>query len=131
MRGVRLVKNGVQVYEEEHCMPLLSVSSLSKEVSDDDVSEDEAEQFDAKAHLRHLVETFNLFKQNVYQWVLCSIADNCAVNKRLAKLLHVPHVGCMSHKLNSEVKEMVKIDKSLSKTIDSINETMSNCRRRL
>eukprot|EP00171_Calliarthron_tuberculosum_P003774 IDg3774t1 len=131
MRKVPIVRNGVECDVEELCLVLISVSPLSKEVVDGNVSEDEAERFDADAHLRHLKEIFAFYDQDVYNWVLCSIADNAPVNKRLASLLGVPHVGCMSHKLNLEVKKMVKNDKDLATTVESIHETMSNCRRRL
>lgn len=81
-------------------------------------SKDEAESLDAESHLRHLELTFELYEENVYDWVLCSIADNALVNKRLARLLDVLHVGCMYHKLNSEAKQMIADDNSLERTID-------------
>eukprot|EP00171_Calliarthron_tuberculosum_P023569 IDg23569t1 len=131
MREVTILRNGSCGTEEELCMPLLSVSPLPAEEADDRTTQEEAESFDAEAHHRHLEEIFKYFDQDVSKWVLCSIADNCSVNKRLARLLRVPHVGCMSHKLNSEVKEMVRVDKSLERTVTSVHETMSNCKRRL
>eukprot|EP00171_Calliarthron_tuberculosum_P002931 IDg2931t1 len=131
MRRVQVVRDGSLITVDEHCMPLLGVSPLAKKESTEDSSVGEAESFDADTHIRYLDEIFKFYSQDVYKWTTCSIADNCAVNKRLAFLLNVPHVGCMSHKLNSEVKEMVQRDASLARTIDSIHETMTNCKRRL
>lgn len=58
-------------------------------------------------------------------------ADNVNVNKKIARLLNIPHVGYLSHKLNLEVNSMVTADPVLTETIASIHETMSNCRRKL
>eukprot|EP00171_Calliarthron_tuberculosum_P005080 IDg5080t1 len=131
VRHVPVVRNGNETYVKELCLPLLTVSPLPKAASEEGTSDDEAESFDAEAHVRHLITTFKYFKLDVYKWVLCSIADNCPVNKVLARKLGVPHVGCMSHKLNLEVKHMIAVDNSLQRTIDSILTTMTNCKRRL
>lgn len=56
-------------------------------------SRHEAETFDGNAHLHQLKETFETYDQDLYQWVIGSIADNCSMNKRLARLLDVSHVG--------------------------------------
>lgn len=118
VHNVKLMKDFVEVEAGEHCMPLLAVIPFSKEVTEYDLSADESERFDAKAHLNHLVQTLNLFKQYLYQWFLCFISEKFSVDNCLTELLHVPHVGCMSQKLNSEVREMVKVDNFLSNTID-------------
>eukprot|EP00171_Calliarthron_tuberculosum_P003890 IDg3890t1 len=128
MRRVEVTRSGAVCNIEELCMPLLGVSPLAK---NECASDDEAESFDAETHVQHLVETFKFFDQDLSKWVLCSIADNCSVNKRIARILNVPHVGCMSHKLSSEVNAMVRADASLENTIKSVQETMTTCKRRL
>lgn len=62
---------------------------------------------------------------------LCTIGDNRVFNKRISRLLNVPHIGCMSHKLNLKVKAMVKRGNVLKSTIDSIHQTISDCKRHL
>lgn len=112
-------------------MPLLILSPLPSEGVDEDEMHDEAESLGAEAHSLHLEETFKFYKQDVSKWALCSIADSCSVNKLLVKLLRVPHVGCKHQKLSSEVKDMVRFDKSLERTVFSVHDTVSNCKRRL
>ena len=131
MRKIKVVRNGESTEVEELCLPLLSVSPMAKVQQDGTLNAEEAETFDAEIHLRHLEETFKYYEQDVRRWAVCSIADNCPVNKRIASLLNIPHVGCMSHKVNSEVKFMVKMDKTLENIIDSVHATMLNCKRRL
>ncbi len=65
------------------------------------------------------------------QWVICSIADNFAANKSIARLLEVPNVIYLSYKLNSEVQYMISSQIDLNIVIESIYVAMSNCRRRL
>ncbi|KAG2771448.1 hypothetical protein PC129_g10056 [Phytophthora cactorum] len=36
------------------------------------------------------------------------VGDNCSVNKRLAGLLHIPLVGCASHRLNLAMEELLE-----------------------
>eukprot|EP00171_Calliarthron_tuberculosum_P012024 IDg12024t1 len=94
-------------------------------------SMNEATEFDTATHINHLDEVFGFFKQDVREWTVCSIADNCAVNKCIARGLRVPHVGCISHKLNLDVNSMVKDMHDLANTIDKVHETMMNCKRRM
>lgn len=93
IRSVLVMKNGVHCLIDELTMPLLTVSPLRKAVCDSNESDDEVERFDAKTHASRLEDVFEFYVCNVYEWVLCSIADNCNVSKKLAKLLNVPHVG--------------------------------------
>eukprot|EP00171_Calliarthron_tuberculosum_P008450 IDg8450t1 len=51
------------------------------------------------------------------------IADNCSVNKLVADLLEVPHIGCASHKLHLEVRRMIERDRTLEQAIDSIHDS--------
>eukprot|EP00171_Calliarthron_tuberculosum_P022214 IDg22214t1 len=83
MRDVPVLRNGISQIEQELCLPLLSVSPLPCSESDENTSKEEAESFNAESHLRHLQLAFEYFEQDVHKWVLCSISDNCAVNKRL------------------------------------------------
>jgi len=131
MKEVRVVRNGFMVTEEEICTPLISVSPISKASDLEDEENYEATEFDAVTHVRQLEDIFHIYGINFHEWMLCFIADNAPVNKRIAKLIEVPHVGCLSHKLNLEVNLMVENDKSLSNSISSIATTMKNCKTRI
>lgn len=133
MHKIQVVRNGVIEVKEEWVMPLISVSPLAKNSESDCESDNDAEatSFDAETHVRQLEDVFEFYNTNVYDWVLCSIADNCQVNKVIARKLSVPHVGCMSHRLNSEMQLMISSHGVLNRTVDSIHQTMANCRRRL
>ena len=108
--------------DEENEMP------LQPGIIEDDA---EAVKFDAETHIQQIEEVFNIFNTELREWLICSIADNCRVNKKIARLLGVPHVGSLSHKLNLELKAMVNSDRILSTTIDSIHSTMLNCKQKL
>lgn len=133
MKKVAVLQDGEEHFKEELTMPLISLSPMSKvEMADDCEQENtEATRFDAETHVHQLEDIFRFYNCDVHDWTLCTIGDNCAVNKRISRLLQVPHVGCMSHKLNLEVKAMVKRHHLLRSTIDSVQQTMSDCKRRL
>lgn len=97
--------------------------------ADDSRADDEATDFDADTHFQHLEEIFGYFNQDVHDWAVCSIADKCAMNKRMARQLRVAHVSCMSNKQNLEVKNMVLDMPELDDTIPTVQETMLNCKR--
>ncbi len=73
----------------------------------------EAVSFDAKAHATHVQEIFDLFGIDFKKWTLAQIADHCNLNKKIANLLGIPHVGCVSRRLNKEFERMIAKDISL------------------
>lgn len=106
MRKVTLKRDGVEHELEEFAMPLLSVGILPKlwdigeekdDTPDPSILEEgeEAVRFNAEAHIQQLEEVFNPFHVHLREWCLCSIADNAGVNKKIARLLQVPHVDCL------------------------------------
>ena len=88
----------------------------------------EAVSFDAKAHATHVQEIFDSFGIDFKQWTLAQIADHCNLNKKIANLLGIPHVGCVSRRLNKEFERMIAKDISLRECIASIGNTMNDCR---
>jgi len=58
-------------------------------------------------------------------------ADKCNVNKSVAGLPGLPHVGCKNHLLNLDVNQMVKSTQELNRTLTSVHETMTQCKKRL
>lgn len=131
MRNVAVHKNGVMHTEKELACPLLAASPMANpsETGDDNCDvEDETTSFSARVHIRFFEDVFHLFGVNVHEWVLCQLADNCSVNKRIADLLEIPHVGCNNHKLNLEVRRMIDANSRIQGTIESIHKTMKSCK---
>lgn len=64
-------------------------------------------------------------------WTVCEITDNCAVNHRISDILTIPLVNCTSHLLNLQVEAMVQSDSELKDCVESVHDTMSDCRSRL
>ncbi|EGZ06337.1 hypothetical protein PHYSODRAFT_410894, partial [Phytophthora sojae] len=57
----------------------------------------------AEMHLAALSTILQEFGKSINQACFL-ISDNCAVNKRLARIMGVPLVGCASHRLNMAVR---------------------------
>lgn len=71
------------------------------------------------------------YRTNLSEWLICQIADNTNTNLKIARLLGVPHIGCMSHKLNLEVNRMISSDQILSSILSSIHNTMVDCKSKI
>lgn len=103
-----MFRDGKQYYEEQCVIPLLTASPMSHVRDIDEGGEDkEATWFDAETQIRHLEDLLHFYGCSFHEWFLCSICDNCNLNKSIARLLDVSHIGCLSHKLNLEVNAMV------------------------
>lgn len=61
----------------------------------------------------------------MHNWDIFQLADNCAVNKRIAYVIEMPYVGCNNHKLNLEVGRIISADTQMQTTIDVIHYIMS------
>jgi len=110
--------------------PLPHVSVHEEECSGED--EDEAVEFTAEAHVQFFKDTFSFYAiENIYSWLVASIADNAKVNLKVARLLKVAHIGCKSHLLNLDVEAWVDSDVSLSSTLDSVHSTMKAAKAKL
>eukprot|EP00644_Phytophthora_capsici_P018605 jgi/Phyca11/128089/e_gw1.73.133.1 len=59
-------------------------------------------QHNAEAHRDAMVLILHVFGKTIDQ-VAFLVSDNCSLNKRLARLLDAPLVGCASHRLNLAV----------------------------
>ncbi|GMF47584.1 unnamed protein product [Phytophthora fragariaefolia] len=85
----------------------------------------------AEAHRDAFVLILAVFGKSQYQ-ILFLVSDNCPLNKKLARLLNVPLMGCASHRLNlavSIVTEPMEDDTSyfeLLEFIDRDDETLFN-----
>lgn len=84
----------------------------------------EATSFDAVTHISYFREKFSFYSLYFDCWDVNLIANNTAMNLRIARLAGKPHVDCCSHKLNLEVEIMTYQYGDLFETIESIQETM-------
>ena len=96
-----------------------------------EVFDETALNFNAETHAEHIRNIFRYYNLDVEEWAVCQTADNCSVNLKVADLLGIPHVACKNHLLNLEVNEMVKQNRDLEITLNSIHETMSSCKKKL
>ncbi len=95
--------------------PLLSMSLLALmcDCENDCACAAETTTWDAETHAHQIREVFDLFSIDTSTWITCLIADNTSANRSLARILGIPHLGCMSHKLNLDVERMITLDLSL------------------
>jgi hypothetical protein len=113
------------------CSPMQNSDSDDDSDDDDDIDEslhDYATNFTAETHIKYFEDMFLYYGCNLRDWAICQIADNCSVNKKIAVDLGIPHVGCKNHLLNLEVKRMTKNTDDLKETIESVHNTMLQCK---
>ncbi|KAG3013494.1 hypothetical protein PC121_g9457 [Phytophthora cactorum] len=90
--------------------PLLSMAPVMDEPGD---------HLTAEGHLME-IERFLPFFGKTIQGVKFLVGDNCAVNKRLAKLMKVPLVGCASHRLNLAVRDFLRPHESALEEVQQL-----------
>lgn len=78
----------------------------------------------AEAHRDAFVLVLTVFGKSVDQ-VIYLVSDNCPLNKKLARLLDIPLVGCPSHRLNLAVSI---ITEPLEDTLGNIQKLMVRLR---
>ena len=113
--------------------PLLSMSPMmGVEDGEDDPqhpTSDEAVKFTAETHAEQIKDIFlNIFETDLSEWAISQGADNAPVNTKTAKLLGLPHTGCVNHKLNLHVELMVNNHQDLKETLETVNRTMKACK---
>ncbi|KAG2796314.1 hypothetical protein PC112_g22265 [Phytophthora cactorum] len=65
------------------------------------------DRLNAECHMSALASFLSFFGKDLSN-VMFLVGDNCAVNKRLARLMGVPLVGCASHRLNLVVRHFLE-----------------------
>ncbi|KAG3093117.1 hypothetical protein PC121_g3350 [Phytophthora cactorum] len=93
--------------------PLLSMAPVMDEPGD---------HLTAEGHPM-AIERFQPFFGKTIQGVKFLVGDNCAVNKRLAKLMKIPLVGCASHRLNLAVRDFLRPHESALKEVQQAAHT--------
>ena len=134
MKKIRVFRNNEESFVESLAIPLLSASPIGKYVEEYDTESLPSKgttEFNSTAHVRQLESVFNCFHLNVYEWAVCQIADNCSTNRRVAELMKLPHVGCLSHELHLDINGIVTKDKRLETVIESIHRTMKSSKTSL
>lgn len=91
----------------------------------------EATRFDTATYPEHIRSVFDILKIPLSSWTVCYISDSCSVNKRIAEVLNVIHIGCTSNFLNLEVELMAEKDTELKSCITSDRNTTTDCRYKL
>ena len=128
IRKIKGMKDGVPITTEKSEIKLLSVAPMMDVMNNDAKDEDERKiacEFNAELYTEHFVKIFTEFyKLDVRKWAKACIADNCATNLKIARLLGLPHVPCGNHLLNLDIREWVKNDAVLNNTVKKIARTM-------
>ena len=110
--------------EEQNC-------KIEEERNDNNDIDDEAVSFNAATHLEFMRDNLSFFKCDFDEWIICLISHNCSTNRKIAKDCGKPLVGCLNHKLNLQVNQMIRNMPELKKQIDSVHNTMAAARNGL
>ncbi len=115
--------------------PLLSVSPMAKlckcDQTDSCSCSSETTKFDSGTLTNHIRSLFEFLDIDISNWAVFQTAYNCNVNKAVTRNQKIPHIGCVSHKVNLEVELMIRMDTELKSCIESVYETMIDCRTKL
>jgi hypothetical protein len=97
--------------------PLLALAPLIDE-----------ENLGAESHKSFIEATLAIFNKSVEN-VLFLVGDNAATNKSLADLLHVPLVGCNSHRFNLGCKLYLSENEDLLEKIHVLMRKLTNLKK--
>ena len=141
MTKVRRIEDGKEVTKVVPNTTLVSCSPMYAGLSEDDYSnEDDDSQemyevtsnFTAETHAKHFETVFkDYYGIQVRDWAKASIADNCKVNLKVAKLLGIPHVGCCNHKLNLDMNDWIDSNTRMRESMDHIADVMKKAKTKL
>ena len=86
------------------------------------------EKLSASEHEAFIEATLELYNKSTEN-VVAIIGDNCSTNKKLARNLLKPLVGCNSHKFNLAVKRYIQTKPEFSKPLDKVKRLMTELRK--
>ena len=127
---IDVIENNRKTQRKVPTSVLLAMSPMSnvkdEESTDGDPEEDtNATTFTAEVHAKFFRDMFSRYDHlSLSDWTICQTADNVSTNKKVAKLLGIPHIPCSNHLLNSETQYMISNAPVLANVLDSIHETM-------
>ncbi|GFH44601.1 hypothetical protein CTEN210_01075 [Chaetoceros tenuissimus] len=128
MRLVKAVVEGKEIQELVPEIVLLSVAPMHNYVDEDD-DDVIAADFNAELHAKHFRAVLDQFYDiNIDDWCMCVIADNTSTNRKTARLLGLPHIGCLNHLLNLDINDWVKEDASLSELVEHLRKVMKEAK---
>ncbi|POM64142.1 Hypothetical protein PHPALM_20371 [Phytophthora palmivora] len=102
--------------------PLLAMAPILEPPEPD--ADDTVIVHNAEAHRDAFILILTVFGKKIDQ-VIFLVSDNCPLNKKLARLLNVPLVGCASHRLNLAVSILTK---PMEDVLDKIQKLMVRLR---
>lgn len=131
-REVVLIENGIKTKKSIPEITLISCQPMHDVVEENigsNSSETElASAFNANLHFNHFKHVFKTYYDiDVQTWAKCAIADNTSTNKKVARLLGIPHVPCSNHLLNLDMKEWIAED-PIQGMLDEITNVMKQAR---
>lgn len=91
------------------CSPMTEPLMGNCSESDERSSFQEAVRFTGTTHVQYLKHIFRLYNIEIGDWVVCHVAENCTVSKKVTELLGIPHDRSKSHILSVKVSRMVKM----------------------
>jgi hypothetical protein len=99
---------GEQILVGEPHIVLLACSPMNH--TEDDNSEiTDTVTFNAEQHIEFFQESLLFYGLTFSdRFITNQIADNTSVNKKIARILELPHVSCTNHKFNLEVEDYMK-----------------------
>jgi hypothetical protein len=112
---------------------LLAMSPLPKATEEEEEAPvRESSSFDAETHKHFILKVFKKYcpKLNFHTWCVAQVCDNADVNKLLATKLCINQIGCKSHQLALDIKDMMTADRNLTALLDAVHTTMSSIKRR-
>ena len=87
----------------------------------------ETATFNADAHCGFIRSTFQQYGAvDFNRWCVAQICDNASVNRSIAMKLGIKHIGCKSHQLALDVKDMLKADADTATLLQHVHKTMSS-----
>ena len=74
----------------------------------------------------YIINELQLLNATIEENVDFFVADNCAVNKKFARLIKKPMIGCASHRLNLAVQNLLCIDPDINTIITQVDKVMKD-----
>lgn len=88
-------------------------------------NEDEAD-FGAEAHVAYFRDILQMYGKTLKS-VDFLVGDNCSVNKKIARLMKIPLIGCALHRLNLAVEKLFETEE-IATLLKIVKEFMSGLR---
>ncbi len=71
-------------------------------------STEETIKFDSETHAEQSREIISIFNADLDNWVVARIAVYCPLNRKIARLLSISHIGCFNHRQIMQAENFVQ-----------------------